>query len=178
MIQLKKSLLFLSLVLISLFLFGCNRGTSSSNDLIYDSERIDEISVGVAQGAGGGSVGFSIKDKGQIAIMVGLLKNIEVKELSLKQEKEIFKNAKAWSQNVKYQISLVSTKEVNNDAPSDSFKGVITILSDGNILFSDPKTLTSKDGKVKRTISYLSTKKQSETISQIEKIVEKNKDIQ
>ena len=45
----RKILLFLLLALISISMFGCFQ-KNSSNDLMYDNEEIDEISVDVPEG--------------------------------------------------------------------------------------------------------------------------------
>ena len=165
----KKAILLLSMFIFCLMLFGCSK-VISSNDLIYDSEKIDEIAIGIVTEAGT-SVGSVIKDEEQIKIMVNLLKDIEIKEIP--KEEEIFHNVEVWSQKVKLDMMLLGTSEKSEAKPDGELKGLIMVLQDGNLIFINPKMVGPfEDNLVKETIYYISTKKQTETVSQIVRIIE------
>jgi len=171
-INLRKTSLLI-LLLLTIFLMGCSKVTSS-NDLIYDADRIDVVSIGKVTGVGT-SEGSNLNDKEKVKEIVNFLKDIEVEELSAEEERKIYKNAEVWSKKVRYDFSLVASTEENNTDPGAALKGAVTVLTDGYLLFLDPKTMGPfEDGKIERTISYISTERQEDTIKRILEIVNEN----
>src|SRR5690625_4916593 len=135
-------------LLIMLIITGCSHSTYSS-DFIYDAEKIDMIKIqGVSKS---NSIDdYSLEDLSTIKKILSLVDNIEVIRLGANEEVNVLDSGKKLQQYGNYILSLTNTKE--NDS-KESLCGVIVVLEEGKLIFTDIKTIT--DGK--RTISYIST---------------------
>ncbi len=168
---LKNSTLLLTALLCIFFIYGC-ANQISSNDFIHDPEVIDEVSVGVVVGEGE-VVNVDIKDELQVSEMLDLLKNVEVEKFSVDKVNAIYENAEIWSQNVKFQISLIATSKFDRADPNAALKGFIVILEEGNLLFVDPKTMGPfEEDQIEKTAYYISKEIQTENINKMVRIIE------
>jgi len=88
------------------------------------------------------------KDNSIIDQLIKKLQGIELRQLSVDEEIELFKNKE-----ILYNISLISLQNLNHDKEPKG--GHALIFSTGEIVFLDIKTMS--DG---RTVSYISVNKE------------------
>ena len=161
----RKYILLVLLLLLATLMFGCGSGSkvSSSTDLVYDPEKIDHVSIQTTSNSITETMEITNKEK--VRDIVSLVSNIEVSELSAKEEKELFKDGEGWEKSVELIISLNSNEDKDNSL--QAIKGLVTILTDGNLMFSDPKTFEG----TQRTISYITSEKQTLIINEMLSVI-------
>lgn len=153
---------FVVIVLMVLFLTGCNQ---NSSNLVYDSDKIDMIKIQRVNESNSAVNYLSVKDSSKIKRIITLIDNIEVRKLSPSEEAKILDNGKKLQQDGNYFISLINTKESN---PAKSLYGSLIILKEGELIFIDLKTMADKQ----RTVSYIAVNDVSDIGGELLKIIE------
>ncbi|AYO30311.1 hypothetical protein D2962_06475 [Biomaibacter acetigenes] len=153
----------LIILLMVLFLTGCSQ---NSSNLIYNKEKIDMIDIQGVNESNSAVDYPSIQDLSTIKKILSLIDNIKVRKLSPSEENKILDNGKKMQQKGNYFISFLdNTKETS---PAKSLCGLLIILKEGKLIFSDIKTMTGKQ----RTVSYIPVDDVSDTVDELLKIIE------
>ena len=156
---------------------------TSSNELIYDLELIDEINIDVAVVPEKTNYSNTVLDEGefyrvinneaQVNEIVNLLLNIKVDQVSL--EKGLNVNEEDWAQKLKYSIVLLASSEYEDSGltvPGSAVKGGITVLEEDYLFFIDQTTMGSDEPDY-----YISSDKQTAVIERIEQVLDKQTEV-
>ena len=164
----RKRIVLSLLLLFVLSITGCSSDIYS-NQFLINSEIIDEMSIGIA----GEEYNVDVDNREQVEVVVGLLKDIKVEELSTEEVQEIFENPDVFINKVNYQITL----SISSETGVDSLKGLVYVLEEGKLIFIDPKAIVnpSNNAQIEKTSVYISKKELTDVINVLVEIIEQEK---
>jgi PBP1b-binding outer membrane lipoprotein LpoB len=150
------------ILLTALFLTGCSQNSSA---FIYNPEKIDTVEIQGVDDSGAAIDFPPVKDPSKVDKVVGLIRNIKVRKLSPEEEMNILDYGKKMLEKGNYFVRLTNSNERDY---RKSLSGMLIVLKEGKLIFFDIKTMTGKQ----RTVSYLPTEDQTETVKELLKIIE------
>lgn len=155
--------------------------TVNSNKFLIDSKQIDKMTIGVVARDGeivfgeavdaGEVYNVDVDNKEQVEMVVALLKDIRVEELSQEKIQEIFENNEVFDEKINYRITLTTSKETGKE----SLKGIVYLLEERKLIFVDPKTIVDSWENAQETekiFLYISVEQQADVINRLVEIIE------